>query len=431
MKKSLILLSICSAVLLTSCGTSSYYASSGFEDGIYYRASKDVRDEAEADSEEVRRLIEQTRQEAARFSDTIIIASPDARLELEYTPQTQYTIMFDDSLDSLGQVNLNFNFDDWYPGYGYGDYWSYWDWRYWDVFGPMWYRGWWGPWYGHWGWYDPWYYGWSWGFSFAWDPWFGPWGGWYAGWYGPGWWGWYDPWYWSYPVASYIGPTYYGKRNTGVRSGTVSGGRQLAAASGSVRSGRSAHAASAPAMSAVRGRTASSAGALGAGRLATAGRTSTARTFQASGSGVNLGERYVSRGSIGSSGTNVRRAVSSTQGRTTAYSTGNTFRRPSGTSASVYRRPAGSSASGFRSPFEGRSSSFGTSYSTGGRRFESGVTYGRQNGYGTRSTTINRNSYNTTNRTSFSTGGYSRSSSMGVRSSGGGSVRSGGGGVRR
>ena len=39
MKKSLILLSICSAVLLTSCGTSSYYASSAFEDGIYYRPS--------------------------------------------------------------------------------------------------------------------------------------------------------------------------------------------------------------------------------------------------------------------------------------------------------------------------------------------------------------------------------------------------------
>ena len=185
MKKSLILLSICSAVLLTSCGTSSYYASSGFEDGIYYRASEDARDEARADSEKVGRLIEQTKKEAARFSDTIIIASPNSQLELQYTPRTQYTIMFDDQLDSLGQVNLNFNFDDWYPGYGYGDYYSYWDWRYWHAYSPFWHRSWWGPWYGWGGWYDPWY----WGFGFGWDPWYGPWGGWYAGWYGPGWWG--------------------------------------------------------------------------------------------------------------------------------------------------------------------------------------------------------------------------------------------------
>ena len=67
MKKSLILLSICSAVLLTSCGTSSYYASSSFEDGIYYRPSQESRAKVEADNAEVRRLIEQTRQEAARF----------------------------------------------------------------------------------------------------------------------------------------------------------------------------------------------------------------------------------------------------------------------------------------------------------------------------------------------------------------------------
>ena len=207
MKKSLILLSICSAVLLTSCGTSSYYASSSFEDGIYYRPSQESRAKVEADNAEVRRLIEQTRQEAARFSDTIVIASANSTLDVSYTPDTQYTIMFDDQLDSLGQLNLNFNFDDWYPCYGYRDYYSYWDWRYWNVFGPSWHRwGWYNSWY--WGWYDPWY--WSWGIGFAWDPWYGPWGWFGPGYWGPGYWGWYDPWYgpWGYPVAS-VPPSYH------------------------------------------------------------------------------------------------------------------------------------------------------------------------------------------------------------------------------
>ena len=427
MKKSLILLSICSAVLLTSCGTSSYYASSGFEDGIYYRASEDARDEARADSEKVGRLIEQTKKEAARFSDTIIIASPNSQLELKYTPRTQYTIMFDDQLDSLGQVNLNFNFDDWYPGYGYGDYYSYWDWRYWHAYSPFWHRSWWGPWYGWGGWYDPWY----WGFGFGWDPWYGPWGGWYAGWYGPGWWrpgywGWYDPWYWGYPVASFA-PTYYGKRNTGIRTEGGSGGRHLATATGSsVRTGGGRHAAAAPSMSAIRGRTASLSG--GARAQASGGRTSSVRTFQTAGSSANFGERYVSRGSLSSYRSDAGRT--STAGRTAAYNSGNTFRRTSGAATSAYRRPAGSTSAGFRSPFEGRSS-VSTSYSTGGRRLESGASINGR-GYNSRSTTINRSSYST-GRSSFSTGSYSRSSSMGVRSSGGGGgTRSGGGGgVRR
>ena len=422
MKKSLILLSVCSAVLLTSCGTSAYYASSGFEDGIYYRASKDARDEIVADNEKVHRLIEQTKQEAARFSDTIIIASPDSRLELQYTPRTQYTIMFDDKLDSLGQVNLNFNFDDWYPGYGFGDYYSYWDWRYRDVFGPMWYRGW--PGYGYWGWYDPWYGGWNFGFGITWDPWYGPWGRWYAGWYGPGWWGpglwgwydyWYDPWYWGYPVASFH-PTYYGKRNTGVRSGGSAGGRQLAASTGSVRTG-GRQGASVPSISTVRGRTASLSGGSRVQQAAVAGRTPS-RTFHASGSNVNLGERYVSRSSTGAIGS--RPAVSPTTGRNAAaYGSGRTFRRPAGTSVPE-----------FRNPFESRTS-VNSSFRNNGRRFDSSAAFNRQSGYNSR-TTINRNNNSTVR--SFSTGSsFSRSSSMGSRSyGGGGGSRSGGGGsVRR
>lgn len=412
MKKSLILLSICSAVLLTSCGTSSYYASSAFEDGIYYRPSKDVRAEAEADGAQVRGLIERTRQEAARFSDTILVADANSTIEIPYTPETQYTVMFDRPLDSLGQVNLNFNFDDWYPGYGYGSYWSYWDWRYWDVFGPSWYRwGWHSPWYG-WGWYDPWYCGWSWGFGFAWDPWYGPWGGWY----GPGW---YDPWYWGYPVASfYPAYAYYGKRNVGVRSGSgVTGGRTMALAGGtSLRSGgRTAGAA--PSMSAVRGRTPSRSSA--ASGTATGGRVASGR-FNVAGSSINMGERYVSRGSLSSAASTSRQTA--TRGRT-AYSNGGTFRRPASSANTAYRKPAGTTAEGFRSPFESRSQSFGrssTSTSTG---------FYRNSAVNSRSS-VSR-SYNTTGRSSFSTGSYSRSSMSGGRSySGGGSVRGGGGGRR-
>lgn len=424
MKKSLILLSICSAVLLTSCGTSSYYASSAFEDGIYYRPSKDVRAENEADAAQVRGLIERTRQEAARFSDTILISGAAGTVDIPYVPETQYTIMFDRPLDSINEVNLNFNFDDWYPGYGYRGYYSYWDWRYWNVFGPSWYRwGWHSPWYG-WGWYDPWYCGWSWGFGFAWDPWYGPWGGWYAGWYGPGW---YDPWYWGYPVASfYPAYAYYGKRNVGVRTGSgVTGGRTMAMGKGiSLRSGGRTQSA-APAMSAVRGRTASRSSSanstvstpMGGGRTA-AGR------FHASGNSVNLGERYVSRGSLSATASPSRQTAA---GGRTAYSNGGTFRRPAAAGNTSYRRPSGVSAEGFRSPFESRSQSYSRSSFNTGRNTAG---YNRSTAVNSSRSSFNR-SYNSSSRSSYSTGSYSRSSMSGGRSyGGGGSVRGGGGGRR-
>ena len=424
MKKSLILLSICSAVLLTSCGTSSYYASSAFEDGIYYRPSGDVREEARADSEEVQKLISRTRQEAARFSDTIVIASANSTVDVPYVPDAQYTLMFDNRLDSLGQVNLNFDFDfyDWYPGYGYRDYYSYWDWRYWGAFGPSWYRwGWHSPWYG-WGWYDPWYCGWGFGFGMAWDPWYGPWGGWYAGWYGPGYWGWYDPWYdpwygpWGYPVASFY-PTYayYGKRNTGLRTGSgVTGSRTLASAGGS--SLRSGGRKAAPTMSVVRGSASS-------GRSTASGRTFQARPT-GSGSSVNMGERYVNRGSLRANATSYRNTAG--DGRT-AYNTGSSFRRPANTAtgtASTYRRPATSRSESFRSPFDNRTS-FSVSTGRDNTGFSRGTTYNSRS-------SVSRSSYSNTTRSSFSTGSYSRSSmGGGGRSYGGGGGRSGGGGGRR
>ena len=415
MKKSLILLSICSAVLLTSCGTSSYYASSAFEDGIYYRPSKDARAEALADDAQVRELIDRTRQEAARFSDTILIAGANSTVDIPYIPETQYTLMFDNSLDSLGQVNINFNFDDWYPGYGYRNYYSYWDWRYWGVFGPSWHRwGWYDPWYC--GWYDPWYCGWGWGFGFAWDPWYGPWGGWYAGWYGPGYWGWYDPWYgpWGYPVASFH-PTYHGKRGTGtVRAGGMTeGGRRMASAGGSsVRTG-GRQSTAAPSMSIVRGR--SSSVAASADRTASGSTVRGGRTFQASSSAVNMGERYVSRGGL-SNGTQFRRAA---QSSSVSAGTG------------TFRRPASAASAEFRNPFESRSSSYSSGLQT---RYQSQRDNGNafnRSGINAR-TTVNSSTNNRSSVRSYSTGTVSRSSmGTGRRSYGGGGGSRSGGGVRR
>ena len=125
MKKSLIFLSMCSAALLSSCGTSSHYAYSAFEDGIYYRPDKETRQELEADRQEVQGLIEKTRQEAARFSDTIMLASINGNNSI--TSAAAATV-----------APVNINVDNWYEYnlLGYDTYCSYWDWRYWDMFGP-------------------------------------------------------------------------------------------------------------------------------------------------------------------------------------------------------------------------------------------------------------------------------------------------------
>ena len=227
MKKSLIFLSMCSAALLSSCGTSSHYAYSAFEDGIYYRPDKETRQELEADRQEVQGLIEKTRQEAARFSDTIMLASINGTNSITSTAAATAT-------------PVNINVDNWYEYnlLGYDTYCSYWDWKYWDMFGPWgrysswadWYN-WYSPWFP--GIYDPWYpsYGWTW--SFAWNSW-----GWYGPWWGGYWGGWYDPWYgpWGYPVASQP-VIHYGRRDTGtsLRTGTGLTGGRLTASAGSVR----------------------------------------------------------------------------------------------------------------------------------------------------------------------------------------------------
>ncbi|HIZ88073.1 MAG TPA: hypothetical protein IAC03_07970 [Candidatus Coprenecus pullistercoris] len=390
MKKSLILLSVCSAALLCSCATSSRYAYSVFDDGIYYRATPESRDEMLADSREVQELVERTRQEAARFSDTIVLAGTGSGTVNSITSTAAAYIP--------ASIDLNINWYD-YDLLGYGTYCSYWDWRYWDMFGPWGrYSGWanWYNWYSPWfpGIYDPWYPSWGWRWSFAWNSW---------GWYGPDWWygpwGWYDPWYgWGYPVAGQ--PVYYGKRDTGVR--TVSGERTMAART--VRGG----------MTTVRGRNAGTAATATTGRTGVSrASSSSVRSYRSTASSINLGEGYVSRGS-----------ATASSGRLAGSS--RDFRRAAGTVS--YTDRAGSSyrradvTSGFRSPFESRGSSFSRGSATGFSR--------------NANTTFNRSTtYNSTSRSSFNSGAtrsVSRSSFSGGggRSYSGGGTRSGGG-VRR
>ena len=399
MKKSLILLSVCSAVLLSSCGTSSRYAYSTFDDGIYYRPDKDHRQELTADNNEVQSLIEKTRQEAARFSDTIMMASITSKATDPGTP-----------------ININ-QVDNWYEYnlLGYDTYCSYWDWRYWDIFGPWgryssWYD--WYNWYSPWfpGIYDPWYpsYGWAW--SFAWNSW-----GWYGSWWG-GPWGWYDPWYgpWGYPVAS-IHPTYYGKRpatSTSLRAGLTGGNRN--AVSGTVRStsvssGRGT--ASRPSVSVVRGRTATaSTNRVNSLTASTSGLTG--RTYQ-SASRVNMGERYVSNtGRVNTVGR------VSTAGRVGTATSGATFRRASTATSGNFNNISGIRNTTVRN-FD-RNTSVDRNTNTFYNR--------NSNTVFDRNTSVNNSSRSTVNttrsvsRSSFSTGG-SRSYSGGGSRGGGGSVR--------
>lgn len=437
MKKSLIFLSMCSAALLSSCGTSSYYASSAFEDGIYYRPDKETRQELEADRQEVQGLIEKTRQEAARFSDTIMLASINGTNSITSTAAATAT-------------PVNINVDNWYEYnlLGYDTYCSYWDWKYWDMFGPWgrysswadWYN-WYSPWFP--GIYDPWYpsYGWTW--SFAWNSW-----GWYGPWWGGYWGGWYDPWYgpWGYPVASQP-VIHYGRRDTGMslRTGTGLTGSRLAASTGSVRSSdnirqtssairqtgnvrkltaadRTATATARPAVSIVRGNS-STTQRLTATRVANTGttvavnnRATAVGNFKPVGN-VNSGNRYVQAGSDVRTGT-VNRTAS------TSYRTAN----------SSYRRSAASTSTSFRNPFEMRRGAATVNGSVNGSGFNRTATStARSNSYNSngnavfnRNTSSSSRTFNTSatrsvSRSSF-TGG-SRSFSGGSRSSGG-SVRS-------
>lgn len=369
MKKVLIIASLLVTVLLSSCGTSaSYYASSEFEDGIYYRPSKEAALASAKIEDEVDELIARTKREAARFTDTIVISGATASVDLEYRPDTRYALVLDnDSAGPIGEVNLNFNFDDYWYGYRNYNYWDYW------YMANNW------PWCGYWGYYDPWF-GPGWGIGFGWSSWYG-WGVWFDPWYGP----WYNPWYAWY--GPWYGPWYYDYYYA------YAPGFYHGYLAGSAIRQREHNAATARKVSDIR--------AAGGGRSLQASAGSVQVGSNIRGRQVNFGESYVDRGASGNSG---RQQVSA-----------NTFRRSANINSNV-------SSQDVRNNYYNRNNAVSS-----GRTSSVQVntnTFNRSSGFGGSTTNSLRNtgSYGTS-RSSYS--GSFQSSGTSVRSGGG--TRSGGG----
>ena len=174
------------AALASSCGTSGYYASSVYDDGIYYRPTAESRAKIVAAQEA------QREKERQRQYDQYLAKDEDGHL---------YVVT--ELMDGETYESRLHKFDSpWYTNYAWYGYWD-----------SPWYNPWWGSWrysyynrafwgspwyYSSWyGYYDPYYY-------YSWDPWY--WGtGMYAGWYG--WYGW-DRWHhhYYYPSYGYYGP---------------------------------------------------------------------------------------------------------------------------------------------------------------------------------------------------------------------------------
>lgn len=161
--------------LASACGTSGYYASSVYDDGIYYRPTADSRARMIA-AQEMQREKERQRQQ-----DRYLAQDEEGNLYVvtELLNGETYESRLR-KFDSPYYVNFS-----WYGA--------------WDS---PWYNTWYNPWWGSWrygfapyyGYYNP-YYSWNWGWY---DPWYWGVGG-FAGWYGHNYWyHWNDPW-WHHP----------------------------------------------------------------------------------------------------------------------------------------------------------------------------------------------------------------------------------------
>ncbi len=165
------------AALATSCGTSGYYASTSYEDGIYYRPTKEERAKMIAEQQALREQAEQ------RQYDQYLAKDEDGNL---------YVVT--ELLDGETYESRLHKFDSpwytnpyWYDTWNYGWYNSWYGYRPYYAYGYPYYG-----YYGYYGYYNPWYY--SWGYY---DPWY--WGaGAYGSWYAWNYWDrarWYDRYY--------------------------------------------------------------------------------------------------------------------------------------------------------------------------------------------------------------------------------------------
>lgn len=190
--KVLCLLLIAGSMAISSCGTTSYYSSANYDDGIYYRPTSESRAEMIAANRELHNL----EQEAEK---SYIVADSDGNTYV-LTDNESY----ENRLRKFDNPTYSFYIDygNWYSPW-YNPWWGSYRYPYYGYAYNSWYYGWDNPWYGgYYGYYDPWYYGW---------------GG-YYGWYHPGWYpgycypGHYHP---GHGGTYYTDNIVYGRRNEG------------------------------------------------------------------------------------------------------------------------------------------------------------------------------------------------------------------------
>lgn len=397
---------IAAIAVLSSCGTTAKYASSGngqrFRDGIYESSPAFMTKEEKADMQTgTEALVAKTKaSEIYLFGD---------RKDTVMIPQNMSATIRYDKENGGTSVTVAENYYDWRNNIDPWSVYSSWDysWRY--SYGPWGRPGYWGRY------YDPWYYtGW---YSGYWG-WYGPWNGygWYDPWYSySGWWGWHDPYYWGWHHPHYCGwyggwgPHYPGgvvvineNRWHGSRSMTGSdrvftsrvstrGGIGNSSRSGrgtavqSNRTGSGTSMASSARLSPVQSRSISRAAITQPARQSASGSAGTVRGGSISRTGAQQ-----SRPAQAGPAANYRRPASSGSGRVSTAS-GSGYSRPAG---SGYERSS-SSSSGSQN-YERRSSSNYNSSSSSVSRSSSGFSSG--------SSSVSRSS------SSSGGGGYSRSS---------------------
>lgn len=171
------LLILACSILLSSCGTASYYSVAVFDDGIYYRPTKDSRMKMVAATREHYEL----EQAALKESDysTYLAKDDDGHLYLinEYPDGESYEARLHKFDSPVYTLRLDFGIWD-YPWYN--PWWGSFRYPYHSLAYNSWRLRFYDPWYydTFYGWYDPWYY----------DPFY--WGnphyyGYYYGWHSP------------------------------------------------------------------------------------------------------------------------------------------------------------------------------------------------------------------------------------------------------
>lgn len=202
-------------LIISSCGTTTQYVSSSYEDPIYYNPGRNQQITIiDATNDELTILKKKTRESAASINDNniqnvIYMDSEDSLIVANDESYEEILCKFD---SPVYVINVNV-VDGWFGN----DYWNY----------PYWSFGYYNPWAfrGHgYGYYNGLYGGWNspyyWNSPFY-NPWYGGYNGYYGGFYGSyyggyygGYSGYYDPWFYqSWPGYYQYGNNNYNKRD--------------------------------------------------------------------------------------------------------------------------------------------------------------------------------------------------------------------------